>query len=107
MTVKFRSTKKQLKAPFICYADFECTLDLLAEAETQGVSKLSESLDPQTKYQQRRPASFAYQIPSDVEGYHHNMVMYSGEDAHEMFLARLQEDVTWKTYLMNISENQL
>ena len=51
------------------------------------------SPSPQAKYQQHNPASFAYKIISDVEEYHHELVIYSGEDAHEMFLSRLQEDV--------------
>ncbi len=93
MTVKFRAIKKQLQAPFVCYADFECTLDPLDEAEEQKAFVLNGKPEPHTKYQQHKPASFAYKIISNVEGYHHDMVMYSGEDADEMFLARLQEDV--------------
>ena len=93
MTVKFKAVKKQLMAPFVCYADFECTLDPLDEPEKQGASMIDEKLKAHTKYQQHNPASFGYKIVSNVEGFHHEMVMYAGEDANEMFLARLQEDV--------------
>ena len=93
MTVKFRGIKKQLTAPFVCYADFECTLDPLSEPEKQGACKMDEKMQPQTKYQQHKPASFAYKIVSNVEGFHHDMVTYTGDDASEMFLVRLQEDV--------------
>ena len=93
LTLKFRATKKQLRAPFICYADFECTLDPIGEGDQQGSSKIEAPLDGQTKYQEHRPASFAYKILSDVEEYEHEMVLYSGEDAADIFLSRLQEDV--------------
>ena len=93
LTLKFCATKKQLRAPFICYADFECTLDPIGEPDLQGSSKMEAPLDTQIKYQEHRLASFAYKILSDVQDYEHNMVFYSGEDAAEMFLNRLQQDV--------------
>ena len=73
MTVKFKAIKKQLTAPFVCYADFECTLDPLSEPERQGACKMNEKMEPQTKYQQHKPASFAYKIVPDVEGFYHDM----------------------------------
>ena len=98
--VQFKNRQKQLKAPFIVYADFECILK--GESTTpsssepiEPVQKISneDGITKQDRYQEHIPCSFAYKILSTDLTYQHELVLYVGEDSAEMFLARLQEDV--------------
>ena len=95
--LKFTDVAKQLKAPFIVYADFECLLESEGNcgANDVPVYKMEDGArtECQTKYQKHVPCSFAYKIISIDPNYEHELVQYVGEDASEMFLVRLQKDV--------------
>ena len=72
---------------------FIISVDFVCMASHGKIFSINISLIARNMYQEHRPASFAYKISSDVEEYEHEKVLYSGEDAAEMFLNRLQEDV--------------
>ena len=59
---EFTNIHKQLAAPFIVYADFECILKQTADINTTtGV--VTESTTA-VKYQEHEPCSFAYKVVS-------------------------------------------
>ena len=115
MNVKFTNIPKQLPAPFVIYADFECILEAVGEPSVQTASKITEPLQSQLKYQKHIPCSFAYKIVSTDPNYHHDISLYDGEDAASMFLACLKEDAEhiFDTYIYDpkqmdeLTENEL
>ena len=62
------NVQKQLKAPFVCYADFECTLNPLNDNQDVSTGIIPEDLLDKKKkrkeasYQVDEPASYAYKI---------------------------------------------
>ena len=85
--------QKQLPAPFVAYVDFESILkpvDKYADT-TQGVEVGDESSSH--VFQEHIPWSFAYQVVSNVDpNFSRPLVMYTGENAAEMFVCDLQQE---------------
>ena len=106
--VHFTNIHKQLKAPFVVYADSECLLKPLSNiGVTTGIV---ENPEKQVKYQEHVPYSFAYKIVSidpdfrltpieeDDDG---TFFTYKGEKAADKFIESLEEtvDKIFKNYI--------
>ena len=91
-TVKFNNIAKQLKVPFVVYADFESILDPV-DIETSKT----------TKYQQHHVCSYMYYIVGSVPGVPtFEPRLYVGEDAADHLLTSLARDV--KRFILPIIE---
>lgn len=96
-TIQFKAVAKQLRIPFIIYADLECYT-----VPQDG-----------TKYQHHVPNSFAYIIVSTNEKYNRKPVLYRGEDVIEVFFDKLLEEERRIQQIMNdqmglvMSENDI
>ena len=65
---KFTNIQKQLRAPFVVYADFECILkETGIETSLIGISE--EGTSKTVKYQDHVPISYAYKVVSDIPDY--------------------------------------
>ena len=83
--------QKQLPTPFVVYAEFESTLKPENEDVdvTQGVEAGIESSSH--VFQEQGPCSSAYKIISGVDPeFSRPLIMYSGDDAAEMLVRKLQ-----------------
>ena len=84
--LQYKDVQKQLKVPFVIYADFESIL----------VPCHQDNLDPNVsstiKTQQHKPCGFCYTIVSTVENYCKPPVVYRGEDCVDKFLECLLAD---------------
>ena len=94
---RFTNIQKQFLAPFVVYADFESILQRVGDEAmdiTQGVAVNDDEPTPATgPFQENIPCSFAYKLVSrEVPGLSRPLVSYSGEDAGEMFVRKLQEE---------------
>ena len=94
-TIRFKSTEKQLEAPFVLYADFESLL--------QPVDKASGKRT--VKYEEHVACSYAYLITSRIPGVEFPPRIYVGLDAAEHFLTSLQNDLN--TLIMPIIERNV
>jgi len=85
-TLEFVNHKKQLKVPFIIYADFESITEPIHIAES----------DPQKSqtcgYQLHTPCSFAYKVVCIDNKYTQDCVLYRGEDCIEVFIKKIKEE---------------
>ena len=75
-TIKFNNIHKQLKAPFVIYADFECITEHIDDKDV-GCSE----------YQKHIPSSFCFNIVSDFANF--KPVLYRGPNAVNHFLDEL------------------
>ena len=79
----FKDVQKQLKVPFVIYADFESILVTCDE----------QRLDPSVSFTQKRKCInlvvFCYTVISEVEAYDTAPVVYFGENAVDKFLDHL------------------
>ena len=79
----FMDVQKQLKVPFVIYADFE---SYLVKCDQQP---LNPSISFTQKTQERKPSGFCYTVVSEVENYDTPPIVYRGEDAVDTFLDHL------------------
>ena len=79
----FKDVQKQLKVPFVIYADFE---SYLVKCDEQ---RLDPSVSFTQKTQEHKPSGFCYTVVSEVEDYNTAPVVYRGEDAVDKFLDHL------------------
>ena len=79
----FKDVQKQLKVPFVIYADFESILVTCAE------QRLDPSVSFTQKTQVHQPSGFCYTVVSEVEAYDTAPVVYRGENAVDKFLDHL------------------
>ncbi|XP_020917577.1 uncharacterized protein LOC110254870 [Exaiptasia diaphana] len=84
--MQFKDFHKQLRVPFVIYADFESLT-----TKIHSVSK-EPTLSSTEKYQHHQACGFAYVILSQKPGYCKSPVVYRGEDAVETFLEMLQQE---------------
>ena len=77
-TVKFNNIKKQLRASFTVYADFESIL---------------KELNARNKYQEHTACSNAHKIVLNVPDVEFEPRLYVGVDAAEHFIDSLQRDL--------------
>ena len=94
--VKFSSMRKQVKAPFTVYADFESILQAVKDDQSMNKSR---------KYQHHQPCSYMYHVVSDVPGVEFEPRLYVGEDAADHFLASLLKD--FNTSIKPLIENDV
>ena len=82
----FKDYHKQLKEPFVIYADFESLTTKIDSAEPNPNKSFTE------KYQHHQPCGFSYIVISDLDKYSKFPVVYRGEDAVDMFLKCLEKE---------------
>ena len=83
---KFKNIQRQLRAPFIIYADFECYTTRIHTCMNNP--KQSNS----TAYQYHQPSGFAYVVVSTADKHTKPAVVYRGKDVVKTFLDRLLEE---------------
>ena len=76
----FKDIHKQLKAPFVIYADFESILIPCAQ------ENLNDDVSYTQKTHEHQASGFCYIVVSDVEDFNTPPVVYRGENAVEKFL---------------------
>lgn len=95
--LQFQDFEKQMKVPFVCYADFESVLRVLNENEFD--------INPNSSYTVRThlhdPFSFAYYIKCSFNDSLSKFEMYRGPDCAKVFIDKLEADVKhiYKNYL--------
>eukprot|EP01047_Picozoa_sp_COSAG01_P126599 COSAG01_NODE_55762_length_323_cov_0.433036_1_plen_81_part_01 len=57
-TLEFKNHDKQLKAPFVIYADFECITEPISKAPKDSNTSYTDA------YQSHTPCGFCYQVVS-------------------------------------------
>ena len=92
--VEFVNVAKQLKAPFVVYADFESLLEAV-DIKTAKTNK----------YQHHTACSYKYHIVSDVPGVSIESKLYVGRNAAEHFLDSLEREL--KDTIMPIINNKV
>jgi len=84
--VKFKNYKKQLRVPFVIYADFECSTRQIEKAGADCKSSYTD------KYQKHEPNSFSYYIVSDVPNYKSEIKLFRGENVAQNFVKSLLKE---------------
>ncbi|KAK3735533.1 hypothetical protein QZH41_005010 [Actinostola sp. cb2023] len=95
-TLQYTEVQKQLKVPFVIYADFE---SILIEHDK---SELDRNKSFTQKTQHHQPCGFCYTIVSTVEDYCKPPVVYRGEDAVDKFLENLIEEEKQITEMLTV-----
>lgn len=96
--LKFENIEKQMRVPFVVYADFESILKPLETVEP----------NPQDSYTikslKHEPYSFAYLIKCSFDDTISKFKLYRGSDAAQVFVSRIETDLRhlYNTYLRNI-----
>lgn len=80
--LKFTHYERQLKVPFVVYADFECVLEDVVSANTTKTSMI----------QKHTPCAFSYNIKCSYNSSLNKFCIYTGEDASKKFLENLVRD---------------
>jgi len=102
MFLHFKEHHKQLRAPFIIYADFE-SLTTKIHSSSQDPNQSSTE-----KLQKHEACGFSYVVVSEREDYCKPPVVYRGDDAAEKFLEKLlEEQQRIETLLKDIVPMQL
>ena len=78
-TVKFKNIKKQLRVPFIIYADFECYTEKIASPPN------NPNRTNTTAYQHHKPSGFSYMVVSVKQDYTKAPVVYRGPNVVDTF----------------------
>ena len=87
--LKFSNIEKQLKAPFVVYADIECALKQNITVDTkQGIA---DEKRKEFTYQEHVPVSHSYKIVSIDPDFTHEQTLYKGECVVQHFLDTLQD----------------
>lgn len=91
----FDKFEKQLKTPFVIYADFEAALRPIQYAEP------NPSHGYTVKCFEHQPYSYAYYIKCSYDDNLSKLVLYRGEDAASTFVKSIEDDVKfiYKSYL--------
>lgn len=96
--LKFNNYHKQLKAPFVVYADFETLLKPIQTAEPD----IDKKFTVQTCLHE--PYSFAYYIKCSFDDSLSKFELFRGADCANQFITKLENDLVslYKRYLQNI-----
>lgn len=86
--LQFENFEKQLKLPFVIYADFECILKPIKYEEPTSVE---EAFTIDTS--EHRPYAFVYFIKCSYDTKLSKLEYYFGEDASKVFCERLELDI--------------
>ena len=84
-TLLFTHEDRQLRAPFIIYADFECYTEKLATCIPNTASFAH-------RYQQHTPSDYCFHVVSDHPGYTSTPVVYRGPDVVDHFIESLRHE---------------
>ena len=84
-TLFFTHEDRQLRVPFIVYADFECFTDKLATC-------IPDAASFSHRYQQHTPSGYCFHVVSDHPGYTSTPVVYRGADVVDHFLESLRHE---------------
>ena len=82
-TVKFKNIKKQLRVPFIIYADFECYTEKIANPAN------NPNHTNTTAYQHHKPSGFSYTVVSAKKEYTRAPIVYRGQNVVDAFFDNL------------------
>ena len=82
----FKDYYKQLKVPFVIYADFESLTTKIQSSAPNPNASYTE------RYQYHQPCGFSYIVGSGAETYSRPPVVYRGEDAVDKFLQCLEQE---------------
>lgn len=85
--IKFTKIEKQLRLPFVIYADFESCLIKNHHAERDGNSSWTE------KFEEHQACSFSIHTVSSDKRFFSKPIMYFGEDAGEVFLNTVTAEI--------------
>ena len=91
-SIKFNNDQKQLKAPFVIYADFECYTEKVATCPN------NPAFTNTTPYQRHTPSGFSYMVVSSCPEYSRAPVVYRGDNVTDKFmecLMREEQRITW------------
>ena len=83
-TIKFNNKQKQLRAPFVIYADFECY--------TEKIDTCANNPVRTEKYQHHTPSGFSYVVVSSNPQYSRPPVLYRGNNVIDTFLAKIVDE---------------
>ena len=98
----FKDFHKQLKVPFVIYADFECITEKISSVSSDPINSSTE------KYQHHTPCGFSYVVVSQVDEYTKPPVLYRGEDCVDKFYKCLFEEQQYiKTILDDIKPMEI
>ena len=84
-TLFFKHKDRQLRAPFVIYADFECYTEKLATCIPNTASFTH-------RYQQHTPSGYCFHVVSDLPGYTSTPMVYRGPDVVDHFLESLRHE---------------
>jgi hypothetical protein len=96
--LRFINYHKQLKAPFIIYADFESITKPIQSVEREQNKSYTDG------YQLHTPCGFAYKVVSVNEKHTKDCVVYRGENCVEKFINCLKEE---EKIIRQIIRNQI
>ena len=88
-TVRFTSIQRQLRAPFIIYADFECYTTRIHTCMNNPACSNS------TAYQLHEPSGFCYVVVSAADKFTKPAVVYRGKNVVETFLNHLHDEINY------------
>ena len=93
--MSFTNYHKQMKAPYVVYADFECVLRKISSFEPDNKQSFT------VKTEKHEPCGFSYMVVRS-DGTTFGPFTYRGEDAVYVFLVWLQNherkcEKTWQT----------
>ncbi|XP_074034146.1 uncharacterized protein [Leptinotarsa decemlineata] len=96
--LKFENFEKQLKVPFVVYADFESILKPVHTNEPNP----AHSFTNETYFHE--PYAFSYILKCSFDDSISKFVLYRGADAAKVFVSNLEADVTniYHKYLKNV-----
>lgn len=86
--LKFCNYQNQLKAPFVVYCDFECLLKKIDGVENPTTESFT------LKTYEHIPFSFSYAIICSFNQSLSKFEIYTGLDAPEKFVSKLEQDLT-------------
>ena len=79
-TVEFKGFDKQIKAPYVIYADFECITEPICKAAKKSSSSYTDA------YQSHTPCGFCYHVVSSDPSQTFEPEIYRGEDTISEFI---------------------
>lgn len=96
--LKFESIEKQMRVPFVVYADFESVLKPIQTVEPNNENSYT------VKSLKHEPYSFAYLIKCSFDDSLSKFELYRGTDAAKVFVDRIETDLRflYNTYLKDI-----
>ncbi|XP_071052135.1 uncharacterized protein [Onthophagus taurus] len=101
--LQFENFERQLKIPFVVYADFEALQKPIADAEA---TELNDDNSYSVKCFKHEPYAFAYYIKCSYDESLSKFEIYRGCNAAQIFMSKLEHDVLniYKNYLSQPKE---